>query len=210
MRIGNVLRPRGANIRLNGLSLVVVAGLLVAGCGGVENQDLANPERSGNQVINPVEPKYEPGESMLGELTKGIKSLNPFSDTEEEEAARGATNSTAALGGGGIGIGVNSYLWRASLDTIAFMPLSSADPFGGVIITDWHSPEGARQERFKMNVFILVRSLRADGVRVSLFRQVQDRGRIWRDASVPVQTASRIEDAILTRARQLRSKFLRR
>ena len=90
------------------------------------------------------------------------------------------------------------------------MPLSSADPFGGVIITDWHSPEGILQERFKMNVFILVRSLRADGVRVSIFRQVQDRGGTWRDADVPVQTASRIEDAILTRARQLRSESLRR
>ncbi len=204
MRIGNVLRPRGANIRLNGLSLVVVAGLLVAGCGGVENQDLANPERSGNQVINPVEPKYEPGESMLGELTKGIKSLNPFSDTEEEEAARGATNSTAALGGGGIGIGVNSYLWRASLDTIAFMPLSSADPFGGVIITDWYSPPESPDERFKVTVFILDRLLRADGLRVAVFRQRRTGGGDWAQETVAETTVRSMEDAILTGARQLR------
>ena len=204
------MRPRGVKIRLNCLSLVVVAGLLVAGCMGSENQEVVTQEPSGNTIMDPPEAEYAQGESILGELKKSITSLNPFSDTKEEQTGRGATNSTAALGGGGVGIGVNSYLWRASLDTIAFMPLSSADPFGGVIITDWYSPEGARQERFKMNVFILVRSLRADGVRVSLFRQVQDRGGIWRDAGVPVQTASRIEDAILTRARQLRSEFLRR
>ena len=112
--------------------------------------------------------------------------------------------------GGGISVGVNAYLWRATLDTVSIWPVASADPFGGVIITDWHSPEGVLQERCKMNVFILVRSLRADGVRVSLFRQVRDRGGTWRDAGVPVQTATRIEDAILTRARQLRSEFLRR
>ncbi len=189
---------------------MVIASLLVAACESWRDEEIPFPEKTGNQMLDPPQAEYEQGESMLGELKKGLNALNPFSDAEEEQTARAAANANAALGGGGVGIGVNSYLWRASLDTIAFMPLSSADPFGGVIITDWHSPEGARQERFKMNVFILVRSLRADGVRVSLFRQVRDRGGVWRDAGVPVQTASRIEDAILTRARQLRSESLRR
>jgi hypothetical protein len=189
---------------------LVVAGLLVAGCQRSENENLPTPEKTGNEFMDPPKADYEEGGSMLGELKKSINAINPFSDTEEEKRAAAAANANASLGGGGAGIGVNSYLWRASLDTISFMPLSSADPFGGVIITDWHSPEGVLQERFKMNVFILVRSLRADGVRVSLFRQVRDRGGTWRDAGVPVQTASRIEDAILTRARQLRSESLRR
>ncbi len=108
----------------------------------------------------------------------------------------------------GGGIGVNAYLWRASLDTISFMPVSSADAFGGVIITDWHSLAGAANERFKMNVYILGRSLRADGVRVAVFRQVQDAGGTWRDATLPEQTATKIEDSILTRARQLRNESL--
>ena len=113
------------------------------------------------------------------------------------------------LGGqGGGGIGVNAFLWRASLDTISFMPVSSADAFGGVIITDWHSPDGIANERFKMNVYILGRSLRADGVRVAVFRQVQDTRGAWRDAKLPEQTATRIEDSILTKARQLRNKVL--
>ncbi len=109
---------------------------------------------------------------------------------------------------GGGGIGVNAFLWRASLDTISFMPVNSADAFGGVIITDWHSPDGIANERFKMNVYILGRSLRADGVRVAVFRQVQDTRGVWRDQTLPEQTATRIEDSILTRARQLRSKVL--
>lgn len=109
---------------------------------------------------------------------------------------------------GGSGIGVNSFLWRASLDTISFMPLLSADPFGGVIITDWHAAAAAPRERFKLNIYILGRALRADGVRVAVFRQVRD-GAGWRDAAVPAKTGTRIEDAILTRARQLRNSSLR-
>ncbi|WP_020590411.1 DUF3576 domain-containing protein [Kiloniella laminariae] len=104
----------------------------------------------------------------------------------------------------GAGIGVNSFLWRASLDTIAFMPLASADPFGGVIITDWYSPDESQAERFKVNVFILGQELRADGVRASVFKQRRDVTGGWIDAKVDPKTGSELEDAILTRARQLR------
>ncbi len=110
---------------------------------------------------------------------------------------------------GGRAIGVNSFLWRASLDTISFMPVSSADPFGGVIITDWYSAGDAANERFKLNVYILGRSLRADGVRVAVFRQVQVSPGNWQDSVLSDTTATKIEDAILTRARQLRNELLR-
>ncbi len=106
--------------------------------------------------------------------------------------------------GGGGGIGVNSFLWRASLDTISFMPLASADPFGGVIITDWYSPPETQEERFKVTVYILGRDLRADGIRAAVFRQRQDIGGAWIDASVERRTTVDLENAILTRARQLR------
>jgi hypothetical protein len=105
---------------------------------------------------------------------------------------------------GGSGIGVNGFLWRASLDTISFMPLISADPFGGVIITDWYAPPESQDERFKITVYILGRDLRADGVRASVFRQLRDGGGGWVDAAVEKRTQIEIEDAILTRARQLR------
>ena len=110
-------------------------------------------------------------------------------------------------GGGGGGIGVNSFLWRASLDTMSFMPLTSADPFGGVIITDWYAPPQTPGERFKVTTFILDRSLRADGVRVSVFRQTQQSNG-WIDAPVGENMASDLENTILTRARQLRIRTL--
>ena len=105
------------------------------------------------------------------------------------------------------GIGVNSFLWRASLDTVAFMPLASADPFGGVILTDWYSPPDAPNDRFKMNVLILDKHLRSDAVQVKVFKQTQ-KGGAWRDAAVPPDMGPKIEDAILTRARQMRVRQL--
>jgi len=100
-------------------------------------------------------------------------------------------------------LGVNSYLWRASLDTISFMPIASADPFGGVIITDWYADPSMPNERVKLNVFILSRELKADGIRVSGFRQVQNKSG-WADSEMTPETIGKLEDAILTRARELR------
>jgi len=112
--------------------------------------------------------------------------------------------SDSSGGGGGSGIGVNSFLWHASLDTVSFMPLASADPFGGTIITDWYSPPDTPNERFKINIFILGRDLRADGVRARVFRQNKDASGQWADASVDQTTGTSIENAILARARQIR------
>lgn len=105
----------------------------------------------------------------------------------------------------GTGIGVNAFLWRATLDTLSFMPLSSADPFGGVVITDWYSPPGAPGERFRATAYILGRQLRSDGVRVVLFRQEQ-RGNNWVDVPVSPGTAAELEDQVLNRARELRAQ----
>lgn len=123
----------------------------------------------------------------------GPGGLTLFGDGEEEQP-----------GGQGAGIAVNSYLWRASLDTISFMPLASADPFGGVIITDWYNPPESQSERFKVTVYILGRDLRADGVRAAVFRQEQNGAGEWVDTAVAPTTATDLENAILTRARQLR------
>lgn len=103
-------------------------------------------------------------------------------------------------------IGVNAYLWRASLDTLAFLPLVSADPFGGTIITDWYAPPESPNERFKMSVYITDRDLHADGLHVSVFRQTRnDTAGTWADAQVTGKTQSEVENAILTRARELRA-----
>jgi hypothetical protein len=84
------------------------------------------------------------------------------------------------------------------------MPLASADPFGGVIITDWYAPPETPAERFKMTVYILDRQLRADGIKIAAFRQIHVGGQ-WADAVVSPETTGNLENAILRRARQLRS-----
>ncbi len=100
-------------------------------------------------------------------------------------------------------LSVNSYLWQASLESLDFMPLAQADSSGGVIITDWYAPSETPDERFKVTVYILDSDLRADALKVNVFRQVDsDKG--WVDAAVVDETATGLEDNILTRARELR------
>ena len=116
---------------------------------------------------------------------------------------KGANASAQAQEGGALG--VNAYLWRGALDTLSFMPLASADPFGGVIITDWYQPPTSGGERFKATAYILGRQLRADGVKVSIFRQVAQGGQ-WVDQPVSTTTTAEIENKVLARARELRSQ----
>ncbi len=100
-------------------------------------------------------------------------------------------------------IGVNAYLWRASLDALSFMPMLQTDSNGGVIVTDWYANPQNPGERVKVSVTILDRDLRADALRVSASRQVAQNGG-WVDAPVQAATVQRLEDIILTKARDLR------
>ena len=172
----STLRP----VRLS-LAIVMIAGLV--GACGLQDPDQEHIEGHQRDRQSPLF-----GESVFGE-----GGLRLFGDSEEREAARGS------------GIGVNSFLWRASLDTVSFMPLSSADPFGGVIITDWYAPPDIASERFKLTVYILGRSLRADGLKVALFRQARGTSGEWVDAAVDPVTVTNLENRILERARQLRT-----
>ncbi len=100
-------------------------------------------------------------------------------------------------------IGVNSYLWRASLDTLSFMPMAQVDSNGGVIVTDWYSQPQAPNERVKVTVAILDRTLRADAIRVSASRQQAGPGG-WTTVPVRAGTVQKLEEAILSRARDIR------
>ena len=100
-------------------------------------------------------------------------------------------------------IGVNSYLWRASLEAVSFMPLLQTDSNGGVIVTDWYSNPNNPNERMKVTVTILDQDLRADALRVAASRQTNQNG-LWVDAPVQAATVQKLEDVILTRARDLR------
>ncbi len=100
-------------------------------------------------------------------------------------------------------IGVNSYLWRAALEAVSFAPLLQADSNGGVIVTDWYANPGNPGERVKMTVTILDQDLRADALRVAASRQI-NQGGSWVDAPVQAATVQKLEDIILTKARELR------
>ncbi len=160
---------------------------LLAGCGQSRPN---NPE--------PGSPDYagEPGSGLgnYGNLT-GEGSLLTFGGNKQPKPDQG----------GGGSLGVNAYLWRGALDTLSFMPLSSADPFSGVIITDWYSPPTASGERFKATAYVMGRELRSDGVRVAIFRQVLQNGQ-WIDAPISAMTVGEIENKVLARARQLREQ----
>ena len=161
--------------------LVAAAGLLLAACEGAE-RDFPEPRQRG--VV--------PEGSIFG--SGGIRI---FGSGEE---VPGVT--------AGPPIGVNSFLWRGALDTVSFMPVASADPFGGVILTDWYTPPETPDERFKLNIYILDRQLRADGVRVAVFRQVKDETGTWIDADVDAATTNALEETVLTRARELRAESI--
>ncbi|HEV7264038.1 MAG TPA: DUF3576 domain-containing protein [Falsiroseomonas sp.] len=146
--------------------------------------------------------------------TPGLEEYNNDSRRSSVRGRLGGSDGILVFGtdrnrrdeGGQAGIGVNAFLWRATLDTLSFMPLSSADPFGGVIITDWYSPPGVAGERFRATAYILGRQLRSDGVRVVVFRQESRQGGGWVDVPVSASTAAELEDQVLSRARDLRSQ----
>src|SRR5215469_7403475 len=137
------------------------------------------------------------GRAALGALV-GLASLAALGACNT--APKAAPKSAAAPNA----IGVNSYLWRASLDTLAFMPLASADPYGGVIITDWYVNPEKPDERFKCTVYILDTRLRGDALKVTVFKEVSNGQGGWIASQPSDQTSIDVENAILTRARQLR------
>ncbi|MEM7196849.1 MAG: DUF3576 domain-containing protein [Pseudomonadota bacterium] len=159
--------------------LILSLGLGLAGCVG-------NSEQS--QVLDRREKEIAATGSLFGN-----EGLTLFGGSREREL------------GGPAGVAVNVFLWRAALDTISFMPLTQVDPFGGVILTDWHANADDSNTRYKLNIFIIGRFLRADALRVSIFKQNRaDANADWLAVTADDVTARKLEDAILTRARQLR------
>ena len=174
------------SVSRNPVFAVCIALFALSGCGGAE-PEYAYPDanRAGRGDLYG---KSDPG-------LFGSNGLSIFGGSDNEEEL-----------GGGSGIAVNSFLWRASLDTVSYMPLSSADPFGGVIITDWYTAPEAANERVKLQVYILDRQLRSDALRVSAFRERRGENGQWVTQPVSERTVRQIEDSILTRARELRVK----
>jgi hypothetical protein len=163
-----------------GIATGITLGLLtLSGCGG------AQPTQA--TVNNPE--------------TMNLPGAQASADSHPLVVLGGSKSSS---GGQATGIQVNAYLWRATLDTLSFMPLTSADPFGGVIITDWYSPPATPDERFKANAYILSQQMTANAIQVTLFHQILQNGQ-WVDAAVDPGTESGLEDRILSRAADLRA-----
>ncbi|MEL7465595.1 MAG: DUF3576 domain-containing protein [Pseudomonadota bacterium] len=154
--------------------------LVVAGCGG-----------SGGDAPPPLDPRDSAG-GVSGNL----------SDTRLTDIP-GLGGGDGAAQGGGL-TPVNRFLWRASLDTLAFLPLNSTDPFTGVIATDWAASPDAPNERFKVTAYVQSPQLSANALKVAVFREVRAADGGWASAPVSGSTARQLEDAILVRARQLR------
>lgn len=154
--------------------------LLVFGCGG-EN---TTPTPQGP-------PGRAPDGSVFGEGGASLDNL--------------FTGEAFGLGGDeGDSLPVNKFLWRASLDTLSFMPLASTDPFTGVIATEWSAAPNRPGERFKVTAYMVSPELAASSLKVAVYREVRDEEGVWVPAAVDPETPRKLEDAILTRARQIR------
>jgi len=172
-------------IRLNGMRsaafVVLAAGLTLAGC-STESRYTEDASLNDNEVL----------------AAKG--STAPQGQRRQFAAASNAAGNPN-------GIQVNGFLWRAALDTVSFMPINTSDPYGGAILTDWYSPDGVDNERFKLNVLVQGEQIRSDGVRVRVFKQQRGADGDWVDAEPDTNTALDLENLILSRARDLRQQF---
>lgn len=150
--------------------------------------------------------------TCCSKMPEGEASYPKSRDQQEEERVGKLTGDEGIVlfggkkrSGGGIeGISVNSYLWRASLDTVYFMPLLSADPFGGTILTDWYKLSTKAKERYKLNVYVIGGELKSDAIRVTAFKQKQDHKGSWVDVENDSTMAKDIENKILIRAREIK------
>ncbi len=166
--------------------LLLLSPALLLGCAGAETKT-EYPDKLKDKI-------YKQG-SLLSD--EGGSSL--FGNARREQDGENS------------GVGVNGYLWRAALETLSFMPISGADPFGGVIITDWQSQPENPDERLKLRVVILGQELRSDAVKVSVFREVRKNDKAeFVAANVAEETPRKLEDTILNRARALRLATLQR
>jgi hypothetical protein len=163
----------------NALYAFVLAGIVLGGCSGAT----VKPAE-----INPTDEIKGPG--LFSGESGNI--LAAFKRTPGEE------------GGGSAALGVNTYLWRASLETLSFLPIKTADSVGGVIATDWYADPSKPAERVRANVLILGKKLQASALQVTLFKQTQAKGGAWNDAPADPASARALEDTILTKARALR------
>ena len=136
----------------------------------------------------PATDKEDPGSFITGRSESGV-SLSDITGLSDRESS---------------GIPVNALLWRASLDITSILPIDDIDVFSGTLITDWYSLPSQPSEQIKLAIFVLDKELRSDAIRVVVYVQSR-KGDVWQDAGIDPELAIRLEDLILTRARELRA-----
>ena len=167
---------------------LIVPALALAACGD------GNYAASDEQIQAPG-PKRNPnviGDSVFGDGGISLQNL-------QDGSLFGSTDSET-----GGSLPVNKFLWQAALDTLSFMPLNSTDPFTGVIATDWSSAPASPNERFKVTVYVVKPELAASALKVAVFKEARGEAGTWIPTAVSPDTPRQIEDAILTRARQIK------
>ena len=165
------------------LKLTIACSLLIS-CGPNTSTDILTPKEQRDKRINPQ------GSFLTGKSRTGIRLDDVFEQKDDN------------LGS----YPLNALLWRASLDTLSVIPLASVDTFGGTIISEWYAHPEDRSLRIKVAIFVLDRELRADGIRVEVYAQKRVQETLeWEDAGRDEGLATRLEDLILTRAREIRS-----
>ncbi len=141
------------------------------------------------EALIDAENRLRTGGGLLGKKPTSVESL---------------LNNNGQKVVGSIGLPINAILWKSSLETVEFMPLASADPFGGIIITDWYSGQSNDKERCKLNIFIKGSELKADNVRVGSFCQTLNNNGVWLDKEINQQHNRDLENAILNRAKKIK------
>lgn len=174
------------SLKLRPFIAALTVGVLLSGCESIEVDHDTTAGRNINQSGS---------QRALSPLDKTPTTL--FSD---DGLSFGGSSAPQ-----GAQLPVNKHLWRSTLDVLSILPLSSTDPYGGVIVTDWGTMPDAPQDRFKVTAYITSAALKPQSLNVVVNRQVRGRSGSWQSAPVSEQTKRDLEDAILTRARQLRS-----
>ena len=173
---------------LQGISIVLVGALALTACGGSQRAEEDRPViQSG-----PNREKAPEDGGVFGEGGISVQRVLSGELFGLDEDSQGET------------IPVNKFLWQASLDTLSFLPLASTDPFTGVIATDWGANPSAPGERFKVTAYMVRPALSASSLKVAVYREVRNEEGLWIPAAVDPTTPRKLEDAILTRARQIR------
>ena len=176
--MAHFIREIGLASHFNATKLVLLIFLLLGGC----------------ETSQKIIPTDRPGEADSVSILTGKAGGIKFSDYTNENPYSGS-------------LPVNALLWRAALDIASFVPLDDVDTFGGSIVTEWHQSEGSLDQRLKLTIFVIGLELRSDAIKVNSYLQKKRNGN-WVDAGRDEVLSRKLEDLILTRARELRSSAI--